>query len=274
MARIRHSIIPVIAVVAQLLAGCAGTALAPSPSERQVLAPSGKLRVGLYPGSPTSILGDPAAPETKGVAFDLGKELARRLGVPFEPVVFPKNAEVIEALKAGQVDVAFTNASPARARDIDFTQPYLDVEQSYLVPAGSAMAAPADIDRPGIRVGVSVGSSSQAVLTRQFKNAVVVLVPTLKEAIEMLSQKQLDAFATNKAILFELSDSLPGSRVLAGRWGLEHFSAGIPKGRDLGMPYMRKFVEEVQSTGLVQTAVERAGVRGTVFHDKGLSRGP
>ena len=264
MARIRHSIIPVIAIIAQLFAGCATTAPAPSPEQRQVLAPSGRLRVGLYPGSPTSIIGDPASPDTKGVAFDLGRELARRLGVPFEPVVFPKNAEVLEALKSGQVDVAFTNATPARAKDIDFTQPYLEVEQGYLVPAGSPIAALSDIDRPGIRVGVSVGSSSQAVLSRQFKNAVIVMAPTLKDASEMLSRNQLDAFATNKAILFELSDSLPGSRVLAGRWGLEHFSAGIPKGRDLGMPYMRKFVEDAQSGGHVQSAVDRAGIRGTV----------
>ena len=264
MANIRRSIIPLIAIVAQLLAGCATTPPAPSPEERQVLAPSGRLRVGLYPGSPTSIIGDPASPDAKGVALDLGRGLARSLGVPFEPVVFPKNADVLAALKAGQVDVAFTNATPARAKDMDFTPPYLAVEQGYLVPAGSPIAALADIDRPGNRVGVSVGSSSEAVLTRQFKNAAVVLAPTLQEAIGMLSKKQLDAFATNKAILFEMSDQLPGSRVLAGRWGLEHFSVGIPKDRDLGMPYLRRFAEDAQSTGLVQSAVDRAGIRGTV----------
>ena len=264
MANRRCSIIPVIAIVAQLLAGCATTAPAPGPETRQILAPSGKLRVGLYPGSPTSIIGDPASPDTKGVAFDLGRELARRLGVPFEPVVFPKNAEVLAALTSGQVDVAFTNATPTRAKDMDFTPPYLEVEQGYLVPAGSPIATLADIDKPGIRVGVSVGSSSQAVLTRQFKNAAVVLAPTLKGAIEMLSLGKLDAFATNKAILFEMSDQLPGSQVLAGRWGLEHFSIGIPKGRDLGMPYVRKFAEEAKSEGLVQSAVDRAGIRGTV----------
>lgn len=264
MARIRWSIIAIIAIIAQLLAGCASTAPAPGPEPRQILAPSGKLRVGLYPGSPTSIIGDPASPDTKGVAFDLGKELARRLGVPFEPVVFPKNEEVLAALKAGQVDVVFTNATPTRAKDMDFTPPYLDVEQGYLVPAGSRISTLTDIDRPGIRVGVSVGSSSEAKLKQELKNAVVVRAPTLKGAIEMLSSGQLDAFATNKAILFEMSDKLPGSRVLPGRTGLEHFSLGIPKGRDVGMPYARKFVEDANSEGLVQKAVERVGIRGTV----------
>jgi polar amino acid transport system substrate-binding protein len=47
----------------------------------------------------------------------------------------------------------------------------------------------------------------------------------------MLSQGRLNAFATNKAILFEMSDSLPGSRVLDGRWGVEHLAIAIPKNR-------------------------------------------
>src|ERR1019366_8948221 len=88
MTNIRCSIIQIIAIVAPLLAGCAGTAVAPSPEVRQVLAPTGKLRVGVYPGSPTSMIRDSASGETKGVSFELGKELARRLGVPFEPVVY------------------------------------------------------------------------------------------------------------------------------------------------------------------------------------------
>lgn len=264
MARTCRTLIPLIAIVGSLLAGCASTAMAPSPEPRQILAPSGKLRVGLYPGSPTSIIRDPATGDSKGVGFDLGKEMAKRLGVPFEPVVFPKNAEVLAAVKSGQVDVAFTNATAARAKDMDFTPPYLDVEKGYLVPAGSPIATLADLDKPGIRVGVSAGSSSQAELSSVFKNAVIILAPTLKGAIEMLNQRKLDAFATNKAILFEMSDQMPGSRVLSGRWGLEHFSVAIPKGRDQGMPFVKKFVDETKAEGVVQKAVDRAGIRGTV----------
>lgn len=105
---------------------------------REILAPSGRLRVGLYPGTPTSILPDPAEP--KGVGYELGKELARRLGVPYESVVFSKNAEVLEAVRTAQVDIAFTNASAARAKVMDFGPPYLEIELGYLVPKGSRAA--------------------------------------------------------------------------------------------------------------------------------------
>jgi polar amino acid transport system substrate-binding protein len=249
---------------AMLLTACASTASAPGPEVRQVLAPTGKLRVGLYPGSPTSMVRDPASGAPRGVAYDVGEHLAARLGVAFEPVVFASNAQLLDAAKAGRVDVIFTNATAARARFLDFTPTVLEVEKGYLVAPRSAISTPADIDRPGVRVGVSQGSTSQTELAGELHKATIVPAASLKDAVGMLSSGKLDAFATNKAILFEMADQLAGSRVLEGRWGLEAFAFGIPKGREAALPYLRKFVEEARSEGVVARAVERAGLRGTV----------
>src|SRR5471032_1358557 len=84
----------------------AATAIAADPDPRQVLAPTGKLRAALYPGTPTSIL-DPQEREPRGVGYELGKALASQLGVPYDPVIYPKNADVLEAVKTGGADVAF-----------------------------------------------------------------------------------------------------------------------------------------------------------------------
>ena len=266
MISIRRSIVPLLAIAVAMLVGCAGNPLAPTPEARQALAPTGTLRVGMYPGSPTSMIRDPKTGEIKGVTLELGQELARRLGVPFEAVVFQRPAEVVEGVKSGNADIAFTNASPARAKDIDFTPPLLDIEQGFLVLPGSPISASAltEVDRPEIRVGVSQGSTSFGTLSRAFKHAKLVEVPNLKIAIEMLKQRKVDAFASNKAILSELSDELPGSKVLAGRFGLEHVALGIPKGRGQGMDYLRSFAGEMMSAGYLNRAVETAGLRGTV----------
>jgi polar amino acid transport system substrate-binding protein len=245
------------------LAGCASSPAPPSPQAVAVLAPTGKLRVGLYPGSPTSIIPASAAGEARGVAHDVGRDFAMRLGVPFEPVVFERNAQVLEAGKAGRVDLVLTNASPARAKDLDFSPPILEIEQGYLVPIGSTIANAADVDRTGVRVGVSQGSTSQGVLSKELRNAVVVPTASLKAAREMLSSGKLDAFASNKAILFEMGDGLAGSRVLDGRWGVERFSFGMPKGRDAALTLLGELVAGARAEGVVAKAVERAGVRGT-----------
>jgi polar amino acid transport system substrate-binding protein len=162
------------------------------------------------------------------------------------------------------VDFTVTNATPARAKDADFTVPILGIELGYLVPAGSPVSTLADVDRPGIRVGVTEGGSSHSTLSREFKHAAVVGAPTLKVAIEMLAERKVDAYATNKAILFEMSDQSPGSRVLEGRWGVELFAIAIPKGREHALPDVRKFADDAKSEGLVKRAADRAGLRGTV----------
>lgn len=250
--------------LAALLAGCA-SAPPPAPAAvRTALAPTGTLRVGVYPGSPTSMLRVPGSTEMRGVTVDLGRDLGLRLGVPVEVVVFQRVAEVVDALKTSRVDFTVTNATPARAADVDFTTALVALELGYLSLPGSPVQSIDAVDQPGRRIGVSQGSSSQAALTRQFRHAAVVPAPSLQVAGQMLAARELDAFATNKGILFELTDTLPGARVLAGRWGLEHLAIGIPKGRDGAMPWLRDFAEQARASGAVRRAAERAGLRGTV----------
>ena len=70
----------VIAIFGLVLTGCASMHTPPTPEVRQALAPAGKLRVGLQLGNPLNVIRDSASGEMNGVAFDLGKELARRMG--------------------------------------------------------------------------------------------------------------------------------------------------------------------------------------------------
>jgi polar amino acid transport system substrate-binding protein len=230
---------------------------------RQALAPTGVLRVGVYPGSPTSWVKDPKTGESVGIALELGKELAKRLNVPVQVIEFDRVAQVLDALKDGKVDFTFTNATAARAKDMDFTAPLVRLELGYLVARTSPLKSVSDIDQAGMRVGVSQGSSSQGVLTQLYKQAKVVPADSLAKAQAMLNDQQVDAFATNKGILFEMSDTLPGSRVLDGRWGLENLAMAIPKGRDLARPYVQNVAQTLESNGFLAKAIQRSGLRGT-----------
>jgi polar amino acid transport system substrate-binding protein len=202
--------------------------------------------------------------ETHGLSFDLGNELARRLGVPFEQVNYQRINDVLEGMKAGEVDFTVSNATPARALDVAFSQTLISLELGYLVSATSPIAAASDVDRPGMRIGVTQGSTSERTLPKLLANAKVVPAQNLTSAIQLLERGELDAFATNKPTLFEMSDQMKGARVLDGRWGEEHIAVAIPKGRDSAMEYLRRFVEEVQSNGILSRAVAQAGLRGAI----------
>src|SRR4029079_13753289 len=250
------------AVVGLLIAGCAGIGSAPSQEERQALAPTGKLRVALYTGAPASIVQGATLDESKGVGFDLGKELARRIGVPFEPVVYPSPGAIMGGLKSGEWDLAFFGPTPERDSVLNFTEPLLVIEHGYLVPAGSPISIIDAVDRPGIRIGAPQGGSVNAFLKRALKNATVVASASVPAGVEMLKAGNADAFAANKANLYGLSDEMPGSRVLDGRIGVDEVAIALPKGRESGMAYVRKYGEAVKAEGLVKAAIQRAGLRG------------
>lgn len=258
----RRALLTMVAAVLVLLLA----PVAPSRSQGavQVLAPTGTLRVGVYEGSPLSMVTDRTTVEARGLSVDLGDDLGRRLGVPVRRVVFRRIADVLQAMKAGEVDVTVSNATPARAQDVDFSPTLLSLKLGFLVPAGSAIAGLDAVDRPGTRVGVVQGSTSERALPRVLQRATVVNAPDVKVAVQMFAHGELDAFGTNKPILFEMSDEMPGSRVLDGRWGVEHVAVAIPKGRAAGMETVRALVAEVQSDGSLDRAIARAGLRGSV----------
>ncbi len=241
----------------------AATAPAVTPEIRKALAPTGTLRVGVYDGGPSSMV-KLASGEKAGVAYDLGHELGRRLGVPVEVVQFERVAQVVDALKAGAVDFSVTNSTPARAALADYTPPIIDVELGYLVVPGSPVKTIADVDKPGVRIGVLEGSTSLGALTAIYKNAKVLTAPSLEAARTMLTSHAAEAYATNKSNLNEMSDQLPGSHVLDGNWGFEHMAVGVPKGRDAGFAYIKAFAAEAKASGAVARAAHRAGLRGAV----------
>jgi polar amino acid transport system substrate-binding protein len=253
-----------IAILALLLAACAGIGSTPTPEARQALAPTGKLRVGLQLGNPLNAIRDPASGELKGVAFDLGNALARRLGLPLEPVLYESVGALLESGKSGAWDVAFVGFSPARANEWDFSAMHLEVEFGYLVPFGSSITTVADVDRRGIQVSVQEKSGPDAFFSRTLKNASVVRAPSNPGALEALTSGKVDAVGSLKPILFDMSTQLAGSRVLAGRPGIDPHAMVMPKGRAAGLAYGRRFIEEAKSEGLVKAAIERAGLRGVI----------
>ena len=247
-----------------MLTGCAGVRTVPTPEARQALAPTGKLRVALQQGNPLNVIRDSASGEMKGVAFDLGRELARRIGVAFEPVLYPSVGALLDSGKSGAWDVAFVGFSPARAAEWDFTGLHLEVEFGYLVPAGAAISTIADVDRPGIRVAVQEKSGPDAFFSRMLKNTAMVRAPSNPGALEAVKSGKADVMGSIKPILFEMANQLPRARVLDGRAGIDPHAMAMPKGREAGMAYARKFIEEAKSEGLVKAAVDRARLRGVV----------
>ncbi len=251
------------ALLSLVLASCASIGTAP-PEARQALAPGGKLRVGLLLGDATQVVKDSATGEMKGVGYDLGRELARRLDVPFEPVIYTSIGTLLDRGKAREWDVAFIGFTPERAKQWDFAPPHVEVEFGYLVPAGSAISSAATADRATVRIAVQERSGPDAFVSRSVKSAIIVRTKTYDLALEMEQAGKVDAIFSIKPILFELSSRFPGSHVLEDRAGVVPQALATPKGHKTGAAYAREFIEHAKADGTVKAAIERAELHGVV----------
>lgn len=233
-----------------------------SPAVRSELAPGGKLRLGLNYQNFLLVLGDGPDGEPRGIAPDLGRELARRLGVPVEYVKFDAAGKLADAIKEARCDVGFIGAEPQRANDIAFTSAYLEIPVTFLVPAGSKIRSLADIDQAGVRVSVSERSAYDLYLSRTLKKATLVRSAGIPASYDTFVKQKLEALGGLKPRLVSDQANLPGSRVLDGQITGVQQALGTPKARAEGAKYLQAFAEEVKASGFVAKAIERHKVQG------------
>jgi polar amino acid transport system substrate-binding protein len=262
---IRRSFLVVVAVGVVASAASAQSVPATARSE---LAPTGKLRVGLILSNQVLVTKDQQTGELRGVTVALGKALAERLGVPLEPVGYANPAALVQSFGRNEWDIAFLAIDPVRARDVDFSPPYMVVDNTYLVPAGSRVQSVEMADQAGVKIAVPERSAPDLFLSRTLKAAEIIRVPGGADAaVETLRSGRADAYAENAHMLSLYSDRLPGSRVLEGRYTLIQHAIAIPKGRSVAAEYIGQFVEESKREGTIRAAIAQAGLRRTVVAD-------
>src|SRR3954465_949192 len=228
------------------------------------LAPSGKLRIGLNYSNFLLVLGDEPGGEPRGIAPDLGRELARRAGLPFEFVKFDAAGKLFDAVKSAQCDVGFLGAEPQRANEVDFTPAYLEIPVTFLVPAGSPIRRIADVDREGVRIAVSERSAYDLFLSRTLKKAQLVRTKGIPASYDAFIAQKLEALGGLKPKLVEEQARTPGSRILEGQITGVQQAIGAPKGRAGVAEYLRNFADDVRKSGLAAKIIDKHGVKGVV----------
>ena len=233
-----------------------------SAAARSELAPSGSLRVGINLGNFLLVTRDPASGELRGIAVDLARELGRHSGLPAEFITYETAGKMADAVTSGVWDVAFLGADPARESEIAFSAAYLEIETSYLVPAGSGIRSIAEVDREGVRIAVAEYSAYDLYLSRSLRHARLVRAGDIDASFALFVAEKLEALAGLKPRLIADAGRLPGSRVLQGRFTAIQQAIGTPRNRHAAADYLRAFVEDLKASGAVAHSIERHGVGG------------
>ena len=230
---------------------------------RSAFAPTGRLRASINLGNPILANRDPQSGEPFGVSVDLARELAQRLGLPLDLVVFDAAGKSVEAVTAEQADFGFFAVDPVRGQGIAFTAPYVLIEGSYMVRDASPLQTNAEVDSVGTRVVVGKGSAYDLFLTRELKAATIERAPTSPTVVDVFVETQADVAAGVKQQLEADQKRFPGHRLLPGRFMVIQQAMGLPKGRSAeAVAYLRSFVETMKASGFVADALRRHGIEG------------
>ena len=246
-----------------MLASLAEAQQVPDPRVADLLQ-AGKIRVGMHSVMYTkdSRTGELKAASTGIILLDIVRTLGARIGVEVLPVGHPTIPEMLTCLTAGACDMGFMGPDPSRA-GVDFSPPILQLDYTFLVPAGSSIGRTADADRPGVRIAVVRDHASTLTLSRIFKHAQLIYAATPDPTFELLRTGHADAFASVRPVLLAYSSRLPGSRVLEEHYGANLLGMVVPKGQTERLAYISEFIEQAKASGLVQQAIERAGLPGS-----------
>ena len=226
------------------------------------IAPTGKLRAGINLLNFLLVTGKATDGSPEGVAPDMAYAIAQKLGVELELVPFASPGELADTALDGVWDIGLIGSEPKRAEKIDFTSAYVEIEATYLVPAGSSLRHASEVDRPGHRIAVAARSAYDLWLVRNIKHAKLMHAEGFDATLELFLSQKLEALASLKPGLLQDVEKIPGSRILDGQFTAVQQSVGVPKGRSEAAKWLQLFVQETKASGFVADLIAKHRVKG------------
>ena len=236
------------------------------------LTPTGELRAGINLENTLLAVKDPSSGEVCGLAVDLAHELGRCLDVAVEIVTFETAGKIADTVNNDVWDIAFIAADPTRSADIAFSPTYLEIEATYLVPAGSGLERIPDVDREGVRIAVAENTAFDLYLSRNLRHAELVRAKGLSAAFKLFVADRLEALAGLRPMLFPAAEKLPGSRLLAGGFTAIPQAIAYPRSHEGGADCLRAFIERLKASDWMTQAIARHGLRGLTVTPKAASK--
>lgn len=227
------------------------------------LAPGGTLRAVYLATNPAQVVKDPVTGEVRGASADLARELAKRHNMPVQLIPSASPATVIEAVTKGEADIGFVAFAPERVGTVEFSQVYMLVRQSFIVPDNSRIKSVKDIDAAGLRISGGAGDSITLYLKRKLKQATLIETDnTPADARKRFAANGIDAFGANRQRLTTMLKDMPGYRILPDSLFGVTQTIIVPKGKAEVLATVNRFIDDVRASGFLQSAIDKSGIIG------------
>ncbi len=252
-------LLAVLLALAALLAGCGEEEAAEEVEQEEVALETvkpGKLLMGsdtTYP--PFESIDDKG--EAVGFDVDIAREIAERLGLELE-VVSVKWEGIIPGLKTGDYDIVMSamTITEERLMEIDFSDPYIDSDQSIAVRKGDT-SIKNEADLAGKVVGVQVDTTGQFTAEKIPGIKEIKKYDTILMAFEDLELGRIDAIVNDYPVNAYISKDRGKTEVVATIKTDEKYGIGVKKGNSQLLKAINKALAEIKKDGTYDRIYEK-----------------
>lgn len=246
-------------IAAAVALACAGGA-----ANSEARGEAKTLRATYIATNPVQAAIDPASGKLVGPGAAIAREVARRLDAQADIAGLASPAAVIDSVSRGDADIGLVAFDPARAADITFCEVYALAQNTYMVRADSPLHSVAEVDRPGVKVGVTARDTADLVLTRTLTAAEIRRNTTgrVDTAVQWLMAGTVDAYGTNRQRLTALAAAHPGYRLLTDNFYGVPQAVVVRKDNATLCATVDAVIDEARASGLLAQAIAGAGLAG------------
>ena len=225
------------------------------------IAPTGVLRIGINMSNFLLVNSKDSSGLPDGVSPEIGKRLAKELNVKCELVQFAKPGLLADAVNNDLWDVGNIAYEKERAKTIEFSDPYVNIDANFIVNNSSNFKSNKNINLSGVKIAVLERSAYDLWLTENFHNVELIRADTIENSHKLFREKKVDVLAGLKPKLLEELQYDKNFKLIEIPFTYIKQSIGIKKGSPETIRFLNKFILKIIKEGFIESLLKKYEVK-------------
>ena len=194
--------------------------------------------------------------EVAGIDADIAAAIAEKLGMELEITDMAFDS-LIPALQSDTIDIVLAGMTvdPERAEQVNFTDSYATGVQVIIVPGGSDIASPDDLE--GKNIGVQTGTTGDLYCTDDYGQEFVKQFDNGPLAVAALVNGQVDCVVIDNEPAKNYVAANQGLKILDTAYANEEYAAAIAKDNTELFEQVNAAIQELKEDGTIDSIIEK-----------------
>ena len=222
-----------------------------------IIAPKNVLRIGINMSNFLLVNKDSTFSKPEGLSPEIGKLLARELGINYEFVTFKNPGLLADAIDYDKWDVGNFAYEKKRAKIIDFSNPYVNIDANFLLRKNSEINQNHDVDNKNNKIAVVNRSAYDLWLSDNYQKAKIIRAKTIIETHNLFYNQDVNILAGLKPKLLEELKNNSEFKLIDEPFTFIKQSIGIKKGKPKAIDFINNFVSKKIKDGTIKSLLEK-----------------